>query len=194
MLSITTTGSLLLTYRSSCHSLGLGYQHVAGDTPFDYVTRGAIWLTNSMQMSDFNAPNERSWQLNYAYDLSGLGLPGLKRPPLMCVAAAPTAATPTRMVLLPALRPGWAALGARPVAQIRGADGPTKNLSRNCTSPSLHRANSAQRWKRRSAARSWCCSTRSVVAYKGLCAACRHCNRHASAGCWARRSSATSSR
>lgn len=73
----TTTGSLLLTYRSGYHSLGLGYQYVAGDTPFDYVTRGAIWLTNSMQMSDFNAPNERSWQLNYAYDLSGLGLPGL---------------------------------------------------------------------------------------------------------------------
>lgn len=73
----TTSGSLLLTYRSGYHSLGLGYQQVAGDTPFDYVTRGAIWLGNAMQMSDFNAPNERSWQLNYGYDLAGLGLPGL---------------------------------------------------------------------------------------------------------------------
>ncbi|SDI39857.1 imipenem/basic amino acid-specific outer membrane pore [Pseudomonas flavescens] len=72
-----TTGSLLLSYTQAYHRLALGYQQVDGDTPFDYVTRGAIWLGNAVQLSDFNAPNERSWQLAYTYDLAGAGVPGL---------------------------------------------------------------------------------------------------------------------
>ncbi|TBU87025.1 OprD family porin [Phytopseudomonas dryadis] len=72
-----TTGSLLLSYAQGYHKVGLGYQKVAGDTPFDYVTRGAIWLGNAVQLSDFNAPNETSWQLRYDYDLAAVGVPGL---------------------------------------------------------------------------------------------------------------------
>ena len=41
------------------------------------MTRGAIFLTNAVQLSDFNAPHERSWQLRYDLDLAALGLPGL---------------------------------------------------------------------------------------------------------------------
>ncbi|QLF95049.1 OprD family porin [Pseudomonas sp. ABC1] len=72
-----TTGSLLLGYQHGHHKFGLGYQKVDGDTPFDYVTRGAIWISNASQLSDFNAPNEASWQLRYDYDLAGLGIQGL---------------------------------------------------------------------------------------------------------------------
>ncbi|MDD0973945.1 OprD family porin [Pseudomonas fontis] len=72
-----TTWSLLSTYTQGAHSFSLGYQHVDGDTPFDYVTRGAIFISNAVQLSDFNAPNERSWQARYDLDLAQWGVPGL---------------------------------------------------------------------------------------------------------------------
>jgi imipenem/basic amino acid-specific outer membrane pore len=67
----------------------LAHQRVNGDTPFDYVNTGAnsagdggsdgnsIWLANSVQVLDFNAPNEKSYQARYDLDLSTLGVPGL---------------------------------------------------------------------------------------------------------------------
>lgn len=72
-----TTWSLMGSYAFGPHKLGLGYQKVDGDTPFDYVNRGSIWLENAMQLSDFNAPNEASWQLKYDVDLGQLVTPGL---------------------------------------------------------------------------------------------------------------------
>ncbi|WP_300731417.1 OprD family porin [Pseudomonas sp.] len=72
-----TTWSLMGTYSHGPHSFGLGYQKVHGDTPFDYVTRGAIFLSNAVQLSDFNAPNEQSWQARYDLTLAPWGLPGL---------------------------------------------------------------------------------------------------------------------
>lgn len=72
-----STWSLQSSYASGAHTISLGYQNVDGDTPFDYVTRGAIFLGNAAQLSDFNAPNERSWQLRYALTMSTLGFPGL---------------------------------------------------------------------------------------------------------------------
>lgn len=72
-----TTWSLMASYAFGPHKLGLGYQKVDGDTPFDYVNRGSIWLENAMQLSDFNAPNEASWQLKYDIDLGQLVIPGL---------------------------------------------------------------------------------------------------------------------
>ena len=71
-----TTGSILASYQTGAHKLGLGYQKVAGDTPFDYVTRGAIWLGNGMMLSDFNAPHEQSWQVRYELDGTAFSLPG----------------------------------------------------------------------------------------------------------------------
>jgi imipenem/basic amino acid-specific outer membrane pore len=72
-----TTWSLMSTYAQGPHSLSFGYQKVDGDTPFDYVTRGAIFISNAVQLSDFNAPNEQSWQMRYDLAMSGLGVPGL---------------------------------------------------------------------------------------------------------------------
>ncbi|QFZ83754.1 outer membrane porin, OprD family [Variovorax paradoxus] len=72
-----TTASLMSTYTHGPHRVGLGWQKVAGDTPFDYVTRGAVWLGNAAQLSDFNAPHERSWQLRYEVDAARWGAPGL---------------------------------------------------------------------------------------------------------------------
>lgn len=71
-----TTGSLMASYQTGVHKLGLGWQKVSGDTPFDYVSRGAIWLGNAMQLSDFNAPHEQSWQLRYELDGKAFSLPG----------------------------------------------------------------------------------------------------------------------
>ena len=72
-----TTWSLLGTYAHGPHNLSLGYQKVHGDTPFEYVTRGAIFITNAVQLSDFNAPNEQSWQARYDLSMTPWGLPGL---------------------------------------------------------------------------------------------------------------------
>ncbi|WP_437882822.1 OprD family porin [Pseudomonas sp. LRF_L74] len=72
-----TTWSLMGRYANGPHALSLIYQHVDGDTPFDYVTRGAIFIGNSVQMSDFNAPNEQSWQVRYDLAMARFGIPGL---------------------------------------------------------------------------------------------------------------------
>lgn len=72
-----TTWSLLGTYAYGPHNFSLGYQKVHGDTPFDYVTRGAIFITNAVQLSDFNGPNEQSWQARYDLAMTPWGLPGL---------------------------------------------------------------------------------------------------------------------
>ncbi|QKV55179.1 OprD family outer membrane porin [Comamonas antarctica] len=72
-----TTFSLMGSYATGIHRFGLGYQKVHGDTPFDYVNRGSIWLENAMQLSDFNGPGEASWQLRYDVDLATLVAPGL---------------------------------------------------------------------------------------------------------------------
>ena len=72
-----TTWSLLSTYAQGPHSFSLGYQKVHGDTPFDYVTRGAIFITNAVQLSDFNAPGEQSWQARYDLAMTPWGMPGL---------------------------------------------------------------------------------------------------------------------
>ncbi|MFF7707883.1 OprD family outer membrane porin [Pseudomonas sp. NPDC007930] len=72
-----TAGSLLGSYSQGSHKLTLGYQKVRGDTPFDYVTRGAIWLGNAVALSDFNGPGEASWQLRYDLAMAAYGVPGL---------------------------------------------------------------------------------------------------------------------
>ncbi|WP_312936993.1 OprD family porin [Pseudomonas sp.] len=72
-----TTWSLISRYRHSAHTFSVGWQQVHGDTPFDYVSRGAVYLTNAVQLSDFNAPNEKSWQARYDLDLASVGVPGL---------------------------------------------------------------------------------------------------------------------
>jgi len=72
-----TTWSLMTSYAIAEHRFGIGYQKVDGDTPFDYVNRGSIWIGNASQLSDFNAPREQSWQLRYDVDLSKSVTPGM---------------------------------------------------------------------------------------------------------------------
>ena len=38
---------------------------------------GSIWLANSSQFADFNAPGEQSYKLQYDLDASSFGVPGL---------------------------------------------------------------------------------------------------------------------
>ncbi|WP_095051805.1 OprD family porin [Pseudomonas sp. Irchel s3b2] len=77
-----TTWSLAAAYKVGAHRLTLAYQQVDGDEPFDYLgfdqqPGTSIFLANSIQILDFNAPNERSWQLRYDLDMAPFGVPGL---------------------------------------------------------------------------------------------------------------------
>ncbi|MFV3406256.1 MULTISPECIES: OprD family porin [Pseudomonas] len=72
-----TTWSLVGRYAQGPHAFSLGWQQVDGNTPFDYVSRGAIYIANAVQMSDFNAPNEKSWQARYDLNMGAYGIPGL---------------------------------------------------------------------------------------------------------------------
>ncbi|CDF84303.1 Porin D [Pseudomonas knackmussii B13] len=82
-----TTWSFATAYSFlTAHTVTLAYQKVHGDTPFDYVAFGqngpgdtadSIFLANSVQYSDFNGPEEKSWQLRYDLNMSSYGVPGL---------------------------------------------------------------------------------------------------------------------
>ncbi|MCO8310953.1 OprD family porin [Pseudomonas mandelii] len=82
-----TTWSLAAAYTFlSAHTITLAYQKVHGNTPFDYVAFGingpgdtgdSILLANSVQYSDFNGPEEKSWQLRYDLKMDSYGIPGL---------------------------------------------------------------------------------------------------------------------
>lgn len=71
------TYSIKAAYRLGAHKLSLAYQKVDGDEFFDYIGGDSIWLANSVQYSDFNAPNERSFQVRYDLDMASFGVPGL---------------------------------------------------------------------------------------------------------------------
>ncbi|HEY6609805.1 MAG TPA: OprD family porin [Pseudomonas sp.] len=78
-----TTWSLSAAYTLGAHKFTLSHQQVDGDTPFDYISMDgansgdSIFLANSVQYSDFNAPNEKSWQARYDLDMAPYGVPGL---------------------------------------------------------------------------------------------------------------------
>ena len=67
----------LVSYAHSGHKVGLGYQHLTGDTGFAYVDGSDPFLVNFVQINDFANADERSWQARYDYDLGKLGVPGL---------------------------------------------------------------------------------------------------------------------
>jgi len=72
-----TTWSLAGAYAVGAHTFTLAHQRVHGDTPFDYVGGDSIFLANSVQYSDFNAPEEKSYQARYDINLGEYGVPGL---------------------------------------------------------------------------------------------------------------------
>lgn len=74
----TDSWSSFARLRVGAHSMMLAHQRIKGGQPFDYLGDGdSIYLANSVLYSDFNSPNERSWQLRYDFDLAAFGFPGL---------------------------------------------------------------------------------------------------------------------
>jgi imipenem/basic amino acid-specific outer membrane pore len=73
----TTSWSAKAAYSFGAHKLTLAYQKIDGDEYFDYIGVDSIWLANSIQYSDFNAPNERSIQARYDLNMATFGIPGL---------------------------------------------------------------------------------------------------------------------
>lgn len=70
--------SAYASLRLGAHRFMIAHQHIDGDQPFDYLGDGdSIYLANSVLYSDFNSPNERSWQLRYDVDMAAFGVPGL---------------------------------------------------------------------------------------------------------------------
>lgn len=79
-----TSYSLAAAYTQGPQTFTLGWQKINGDTPADYVGMGdnnrlgsGLLLGNAVMFSDFNAPNERSWQARYDLNFKTLGVPGL---------------------------------------------------------------------------------------------------------------------
>ncbi|MNO38339.1 Porin D precursor [compost metagenome] len=67
-----------LGVRYGAHTLALSHQRNNGDDDFDYLRQSdSIFLDNSIQYSDFNSPNERSWMLRYDLNMASYGIPGL---------------------------------------------------------------------------------------------------------------------
>jgi imipenem/basic amino acid-specific outer membrane pore len=72
--------SLAAAYSLGAHTFSVSHQRVSGDTSYRYGDidgGGTIWLSNSVQYSDFNYKDERSWQAKYAVDMATYGIPGL---------------------------------------------------------------------------------------------------------------------
>ncbi|WP_408596791.1 OprD family outer membrane porin [Pseudomonas sp. PLMAX] len=70
-----------LTLSGAGQSLTLGLQKVDSNTPFDYVAqddRSFLYLSNSQQYADFNAPGEKSWKLQYQTSLKFLDAPNVQ--------------------------------------------------------------------------------------------------------------------
>ena len=67
----------MLTYKLGYNSFGLGYQKMSGDTGYAYIELTDPFLTNYVQIRDFAATDEKSWQARYDYNFAGLGVPGL---------------------------------------------------------------------------------------------------------------------
>ncbi|KAF0862892.1 OprD family porin [Pseudomonas sp. LD120] len=72
------TYSLSMGLTHQAHSLTFSYQEINGNEYFDYLheTNG-IYLANSL-LSDFNGPNEKSFQIAYGLNMAEYGVPGLK--------------------------------------------------------------------------------------------------------------------
>ncbi|HLA32358.1 MAG TPA: OprD family porin [Pseudomonas sp.] len=71
--------SLAAAYSMGAHTLTLAHQRSTGDAGYAYGVDGdgTIWLANSVQISDFNSKDERSWQARYDLDMTTYGVPGL---------------------------------------------------------------------------------------------------------------------
>ncbi|MWV17091.1 outer membrane porin, OprD family [Pseudomonas sp. L-22-4S-12] len=71
--------SLAPSYSIGAHTFTLAYQESTGDTAHAYGVdgNGTVWLANSVQFSDFNGQDEKSYQARYDLDMTSYGVPGL---------------------------------------------------------------------------------------------------------------------
>ncbi|MFV9683910.1 OprD family porin [Pseudomonas sp. NY15367] len=74
-----TIWSLAAAYSLGAHTFTLAHQRASGDRGYDYGVDGGgtIWLANSVQYSDFNQEDEKSWQARYDINMASYGVPGL---------------------------------------------------------------------------------------------------------------------
>lgn len=71
--------SLGSTYSIGSHAFTLAYQKVSGTGDYIYGPDGNAnyYFANSVQYSDFNYEDEKSWQARYDLNMVGYGIPGL---------------------------------------------------------------------------------------------------------------------
>ena len=71
--------SLAAAYNLGAHTFTLAHQRSSGDTGYVYGIdgNGTIWLANSVQISDFDRKDQRSWQARYDLNMATYGVPGL---------------------------------------------------------------------------------------------------------------------
>ena len=74
-----TIWSLAAAYSMGAHTFTLAHQRSSGDRGYDYGVDGGgtVWLANSVQFSDFNQKDEKSWQARYDINMAEFGVPGL---------------------------------------------------------------------------------------------------------------------
>ncbi|QNH05480.1 imipenem/basic amino acid-specific outer membrane pore [Ectopseudomonas composti] len=74
-----TIWSLAAAYSLGAHTFTLAHQRASGDRGYEYGVDGGgtIWLANSVQYSDFNQEDEKSWQARYDINMASYGVPGL---------------------------------------------------------------------------------------------------------------------
>ena len=71
--------SLAPAYTIGAHTFTVAYQRSTGDTGYNYGIDGGgtIFLTNSVQIADYMAKDERSYQARYDLDMTTYGVAGL---------------------------------------------------------------------------------------------------------------------
>ena len=71
--------SLAAAYSLGAHKFTVAHQRSTGDSGYNYGIDGggSIFLANSVQYSDFNGKDERSWQGRYDLNMASYGVPGL---------------------------------------------------------------------------------------------------------------------
>ncbi|CAG8870639.1 Porin D [Pseudomonas fluorescens] len=74
-----TIFSLSAAWNIGAHTFTVAGQRVTGDGDYAYGVDGggSVFVANSIARSDFNAEDERSWQLRYDLNFAEYGIPGL---------------------------------------------------------------------------------------------------------------------
>ncbi|MHC8381878.1 OprD family porin [Pseudomonas sp. LB3P14] len=71
--------SLAVTYTFGAHRFMIGRQEVSGKGDYTYGIDGlsTVYVANSVQYTDFNYQDEKSWQARYDLNFAPYGIPGL---------------------------------------------------------------------------------------------------------------------